>query len=264
MGLVEQTMSGIWKLDGYELPIPIFNVAESYLKGTIESYGVADAAVRNVISLIPHEKLEGRNVLVVGYGRIGQEVANILRFRRMQVAVYDTNIVQLVTAHERGFATNRNLSQLVHSHQPFLIFGCAGAGSMTKQHFEQIGHDCYLVSTTSRDYEFTLSDLAMLSVKQERRQRLGTVYHLANGAEVTALAHGLPVNFYYAESLPNRYVDLVLASMLIGACTLAAGDSRFRPGLNLESTNRVLEESEVLQKYYNLYRGYTGDGGLSS
>lgn len=259
VGLVEQTMSGIWKLDGHELPLPVFSVAESHLKGTIESYGVADAAVRNVLALLPHEKLEGRNALVIGYGRIGQEVASILRFRRMQVAVYDRNVVPLVTAHERGYRTDRDLGQLVENWKPLLVFGCAGAGSMTREHFERIEDNCYLVSTTSRDYEFVLDDLDSMSLDNEKLGRTGTVYRLASGVEVLVLAHGLPINFYYAESLPTRYVDVVLASMLIGACTLVLDGRRFVPGHNLEATNRVLVECEVLERYYELYGGRLRD-----
>lgn len=256
IGLVEQTMSGIWKLEGRVLPLPVFSVAESQLKGTIESYGVADAAVRNVLALLPHEKLEGRSALVVGYGRIGQEVASVLRSRRMQVAVHDRDIVRLVTAHERGFRTSPDLGDLIRDWRPLIIFGSAGAGSMTRPHFEQIQEKCYLVSTTSRDYEFRLQDLSELAESSERIGRLGTVYRMERGHEVVALADGLPINFYYAESLPNRYVDLVLASMLIGACALAVDEPHFVAGHNLERTNRVIAESGIVGRYYDLYRGH--------
>src|ERR1700677_3831887 len=46
-GVVEQTMSGIYKLERYDgrIPLPVFSVAQSRLKGTIESYWIADNAV---------------------------------------------------------------------------------------------------------------------------------------------------------------------------------------------------------------------------
>src|SRR5262249_10316082 len=56
VGLVEQTMSGIWKLNGLPLTIPVFSVAESEVKATMESYGVALAGVRSILDRIPHEK----------------------------------------------------------------------------------------------------------------------------------------------------------------------------------------------------------------
>jgi adenosylhomocysteinase len=62
VGLVEQTISGITKLErfGSDLPLPAFSVAQSRLKATIESYGVADAAVRNVLHLLPNESSKVR------------------------------------------------------------------------------------------------------------------------------------------------------------------------------------------------------------
>ena len=69
--------------------------------------------------------------------------------------------------------------------------------------------------------------------------------HALRVMAVTVVADGLPVNFHYAESMPNQYSDLVLASMLLGACTLADPACEFLPGHNLESLDelsRVLEE----------------------
>jgi S-adenosylhomocysteine hydrolase len=253
-GVVEQTMSGIRKIQELALPMPLFTVAQSYVKSTVEAYGVADAAVRNTLALLPQEKFEGRSALVLGYGRIGEEVANILRMRRMQVAVYDSDIVRLVAAHERGFATDRDLSELLASWRPILIFGCAGSGSLTGEHFAGLDWDCYLVSTTSRDREFVLSDLSEMSAQIERLGKIGTRYTLANGAAAFVLGHGMPINFHYAESLPNRSIDLVLASVLVGACVLASDKLRFVPGINVKATNDALRDSGLLHKYYDLWQ----------
>jgi len=255
IGLVEQTVSGIWKLDTLPpLPVPVFSVAESNLKATIESYGIADAAVRNVLALLPHEKFEGQPALVVGFGRIGQEVANVLRMRRMHVAVYDRELVRVVAAHERGFVTSDNLSELLAHHRPFLIAGTAGANALTREHFRHIARDCFAFSVTSRDYEFNLRDLAAHSRETVRHGRAGTAYQLAHGPSITLLAHGFPINFHYAESLPNKYSDIVLASLLLGACTLAEPDHGFADGHNVAKTNSILDRAELLKRYYDLYR----------
>jgi len=255
IGLVEQTVSGIWKLETLPpLPVPVFSVAESNLKATIESYGIADAAIRNVLALLPHEKFEGQAALVVGFGRIGQEVANVLRMRRMHVAVFDRELVRVVAAHERGFLTSDNLCELIAHHRPFLIAGTAGANALTDEHFRHIARDCFAFSVTSRDYEFNLHDLAGLSREVVRHGRSGSAYQLAHGPSITLLAHGFPINFHYAESLPNTYSDIVLASLLLGACTLARPDHGFANGHNVAKTNSILDRAELLKRYYDLYR----------
>jgi adenosylhomocysteinase len=253
-GLVEQTMSGIWKLEGLDVPMPIFTVAESNLKATIESYGVAEASVRSILNLLPHEKIEGQAALVVGYGRIGRQVAGILRARRMRVAVHDRETVQLVAAHEEGFATSRSLSRLIEEHEPLLLVGSAGRNSLNAEHVASFRKSCYLASVTSRTFEFNQDDLRRCAEDVKDYGRLGHGYLLPNGVELCLLGHGMPVNFYHAESLPNRYIDLVISALLLGGVTLAKPDQGgFRPGHNVELTNKVLNTSEILEIYYDWY-----------
>ena len=64
----------------------------------------------------------------------------------------------------------------------------------------------------------------------------------------------MPINFYHAESLPNRYIDLVVASLLLGAVTLCKPDQgSFVAGHNLERTNAILNASPALETYYDWY-----------
>ncbi|GAA4994367.1 hypothetical protein GCM10023205_78920 [Yinghuangia aomiensis] len=250
-GLVEQTTSGITKLEMYgdDLPLPVFSVAESRLKATIESYGIADAACRNILRLLPDEKFEGRPALVLGFGRIGEQIAEVLRDRRMRVAVYDRETVRLVAAHERGFVTSRSLPELLTCHAPLLIVGSTGRTSLRGEHTAALRADCYLVSTTSRQAEFALDELTDEAVRVDDLG-VSTRLHYQHGPTATVLAHGQPVNFYEAESLPNRYADLILASLLVGAAHLARPDHTLRPGHNVRATDRVLESSGLLEAYY--------------
>jgi adenosylhomocysteinase len=253
IGLVEQTMSGITRLEpfGDALPVPIFSVAQSRLKATIEPFGVADAAIRNVLALLPQEKFEGQPALVLGFGRIGEQVAEQLRARRMRVAVYDNELVRTVAAHERGFLTGRRPGDLLREHQPLLVVGSTGGTSLRGEHAAMVLRDCYLASTTSRDREFALAELAEQAHTVSDAGLVGMRLHLAHGPTVTVLGDGLPINFHYAESMPNKYADLVLASMLVGLAALAApGRSGLTTGHNVAATDRILESCGLLERYY--------------
>ncbi|KUN17615.1 hypothetical protein AQJ11_37775 [Streptomyces corchorusii] len=252
-GLVEQTTSGIRKVEGLDLPLPLFSVAESDMKGMIESYGIADAAVRNTLRLLPDEQFEGQAALVLGFGRIGHEVARVLEMRRMRVAVFDADITRLVAAHEEGFLTGRSLEQLVRTHRPRLVIGCVGSRSFGAREARLLPERSFLVSTTSRNFEFDLEELRADSTAVTDRGMLGTGYQLAGGPELVVLGHGMPINFHYAESLSNRYVDLVLAGLAVGAVALARADERLRPGHNVAATNTILAEAGIIDDYYRLY-----------
>lgn len=253
-GLVEQTTSGITRLAGYpSLPVPVFSVAQSRLKSTIESYGIADAAVRNVLRWLPDEKWEGRPALVIGFGRIGEQLAHVLRDRRMRVAVHDAAIVRVVAAHEHGFVTGRSLSALLAGHRPLLVVGSTGRTSIRGEHAAALRRDCYLVSTTSRQHEFALDELTDEAVAVHDAGRLGARLDFAHGVTATVVGDGLPINFHYAESLPERYADLILAALVTGAAHLAAPDHGFALGHNVAATDRVLEGSGLLEAYYERY-----------
>lgn len=256
LDIVEQTASGIRAIYPYEahLRIPFFNVAESDLKATVEAPGVATAALHAVRALIPDEKFQGRRALVIGHGRIGAALAEILRAFRFVTAVHDTNKAQLLAARERGYLTHPDLSQLISEFRPHFIFGCAGKHSMGVQEFASINCDCFLISLTSRNYEFALEELAALAVEEVSRGKVGKVFLLGQGARVVLVADGFPVNFHGAESMPNQHSDLIMASMLFGGLALVHGRRRFESGhTNREVSNEALNRSQLLEKYYAIY-----------
>lgn len=257
-GLVEQTTSGIWKLRPFEaIPTPIFSVAESRVKATIESRGVTAAGFHNLCRLLPNEMWDGRQAAVIGLGRLGGELIQVLRDEHMRVVAYDLNPVELARAQHRGFDTFGDLLDLLDGARPMVIFGCTGGEhgpALTREHFEMLRRDAYLVSFTSRDYEFDINGLKELAVDSWSCGVIGTAYELPSGVIVTAVADGYPINFHYAESMPNRYSDLILASMAYGACVLADPDCSFEPGHNVKKTDDGLEASPLLKLFYELYR----------
>ncbi|MFH0246309.1 hypothetical protein ACGRHY_28710 [Streptomyces sp. HK10] len=254
-GLVEQTMSGITKLQPYgdRLPVPVFSVAQSQLKATIEPYGIADAAWRNLVRLLPQEKFEGQAALVLGFGRIGAQLAEVLRTRRMRVAVHDRSTAALVAAMEHGFTTGPVVTELLEEHRPLLIVGSTGRTSLSGEHTASLHRDCYLVSVTSRDREFALEEMRQAATAVSDAGRLGFRLHLPQQITATVIADGYPINFHYAESLPNKYADLVLASLIVGAATLAADGHGFTAGHNVARTDQVLEGSGLLERYYTRF-----------
>ncbi|WP_420031380.1 NAD(P)-dependent oxidoreductase [Streptomyces sp. cg28] len=254
-GLVEQTMSGIFKLEPYadRLALPIFSVAQSHIKGTIESYWIADAAVRRILDLMPPHKVEGQPALVIGYGQVGSEIARVLQGLRMRVAVFDRELMRLVVAHEAGYVTHNDLTRLIEHHRPLLIVGATGRQALTEDDLSALPAETFLASVTSRDGEFPLSLLSEMAHTVLDEGTTGTTYVLGHGTSVTVLANGFPVNFHYAESVRNRHSDLTLASLLVGACTLARDGHGFSNGHNVERTDEVLHDSRLLADYYDRY-----------
>ncbi|MEU8499105.1 hypothetical protein AB0C86_20625 [Streptomyces lavendulae] len=256
-GVVEQTMSGIYKLRGREaeLPFPVFSVAQSRLKGRIESYWIAEKAVSTALELLPVLKMEGQPALVIGYGNVGSQIAALLTQRRMRVAVHDADILHLIDAHESGYVTDRDLAVLLERHEPLLVFGVTGRTSMSTREFEALRRPAYLASVSSRDIEFDLPALDALAARNPAARSVSCpssrTHTLPGGVDVTVLAGGRPVNFHETDSISNLHSDLVYAGMLTGACAVATRQAP--PGLDPSWADAVLEESGLLQDYYERY-----------
>ncbi|MGI5447495.1 hypothetical protein ACQEVM_17250 [Streptomyces sp. CA-243310] len=256
-GVVEQTMSGVYKLRGREseLSFPVFSVAQSRLKGRIESYWIAEKAVTTALSLLPATKIEGQPALVVGYGSVGAQIATLLDQRRMRVAVHDTDVLHLIDAHESGYTTARSLTDLLAGHRPLLVFGATGRTCMSTPEFLALRRPVYLASVSSRDVEFDLPALEALAVDQPASRVAARpssrAQRIPGGTEVTVLAEGRPVNFHETDSISNLHSDLVYAGMLVGACAIATRPAP--PGLDPAWADDVLQSSGLLDDYYERY-----------
>ncbi|MEA2492182.1 MAG: adenosylhomocysteinase [Thermoleophilaceae bacterium] len=250
-GVVEQTTSGIWALQPFrhDLPVPIFSVAESELKATVEAHGVAQAGLTNLRQILPQEKFEGRRAIVVGYGTIGQALADLLRRQNVDVHVHDSSAPKLVSARERGLQVGGDLPELIESVQPRYVFACAGPGAVGAEALTRIRADCALVSLTSRDTAFDKTALGEMG-GAERVGTIGTVYRRSDPlCSLILVADGYPINFHFAESMPNQQSDLVMASLLVGAVTLASAQPEWPAGNDPTRANAVLAESTLLNDF---------------
>lgn len=260
-GTVEQTKSGIWKLRPFDEDhrMPIFSVAESELKATVEAQGVAQAALTSLRRLLPAEKFDGRRAIVVGFGTIGEALAELLRRQNVDVRIVDSSPSRLVAARERGFQVGEDLAILITEIAPRYVFSCAQPGAVGAAAFACIEKDCILASLTSRDVAFDKEALAEL-YEPSPFGSVGTVYKRNSPpCRILLVADGFPVNFHFAESMPNQQSDLVMASLLTGAITLACADPEWPPGNDAERANAILNQGSLLQDFLILEPGISPD-----
>jgi S-adenosylhomocysteine hydrolase len=254
VGVVEQTASGIWALKPYEadLKVPVFSVAESDLKQTVEAHGVAMAAVVNLRNLLPNVKFTGQRAVVVGYGRIGKAVSEVLRSMRLRVMVVDPDRGARVSAHEDGFDTARTVVDAIRMAQPQFVIACAGKSCVDGPALQALRGRTYLASCTSRDYAFDKQYLAE-HYEPQPYGSIGTVYRDDDRSELFLVADGYPVNFHFAESMPNAQSDLVMASMLLGAVHLCTAEPAWPAGNDSARANFHLNAGTLLDDFYDLH-----------
>jgi S-adenosylhomocysteine hydrolase len=257
------------------------------LKRGTEARWIAETLVRSVRELAPGTGVTGAPALVIGYGTVGEQIAQVLRSHRMRVAVHDTEWRRLVAAHEAGYLTAPELAALLDGHRPLLVVSSTGLGGsdgsdeeagesgqaeparqasgpagqpagparpfgLGGEDLDFLPGDCFVAGISGRASEIDLAGLAERAEQIEDLGRAGVRYTLPNGP-VTVLADGLPVNLPFGDAVPARQSDLTMAAVVWGACTLARPGHGFAAGHNVARTDASLAESGLVERYYRLY-----------
>jgi len=258
LGAVEQTTKGIRndeKID--KLLFPVISIPGCKLKDTFEPPHVARAVVNNIQKLLPNKNFSGRKALVIGFGRIGRQIALHLRDTlKMQVSIYDLDKDKLVEAQQYGFDTKENLEIAVKG--KFLIVGATGETTIRRSEILAMEHNVYLISASSEQWEFCIPELEALSSDKVdlniNGEKIGTRYKIRNTEKyVNLIADGYPVNFWKMESMPNEVSDLIMSLIFISAIEIAVNRS-LPSQINYDIINKLAERYELSKIYLEYHK----------
>jgi adenosylhomocysteinase len=227
-GVIEDTENGQQKYEaelGSGFPCPVLSVARSPLKNA-EDYLVGHSVVFSTEALMRSrgDVLQGRSACVIGYGKIGRSIAQLLRSHGLQIAVHDIDPVPLTEAHAHGFAVHSDLATALVG--AGIIVGATGNLALTQESFREVEPGAYVVSVTSSDDEL---DLAPLKESYERN-RIGTdIVRYRRLDERRSEAHfffvlnnGEAVNFLHG-AVVGPAIQLVQAEIVMAAARLLGG-----------------------------------------
>jgi adenosylhomocysteinase len=236
VGAVEQTTRGIRQDIEHDLRIPVISIPDCELKRKFEGPYAGRSVVANIENLLGGPgSLSGITAGVIGYGTVGQSVANELRSIGTSVIVFDKDPIKMLIARANGFRCAGGLIDLASSCK--LIIGATGDTSITRSMFLHLNHGCKLVSASSRRIEIDIPQLEAVAISRRKIEGFGTEYTLLNGRTIILLADGFPINFYGdAEGIPDRMISIVLALIFRGAVKLVSAHLKgapLKPGLHL-------------------------------
>lgn len=213
VGIIEDTKNGIWFDEKtIKLKFPLFSVASSELKDYAENYFVAKAIVRNAENILVNSSLSqtlgDKHILILGYGKIGGNIAKILK-NESNISVYDKSSIQLLKAKIDGFRVLTDLQQL---NDFDVVIGVTGDYVLKKDQLSRLKNGAVLINGSTRKKEFDMDSIKELT-KQEREEETYAVYEFHNSKKIYLLAHGFPVNFLGTESIPEFIIDLVFSEV---------------------------------------------------
>lgn len=232
LGAAEETTSGIRPLramhDEGALRIPVIAVNDSRMKYLFDNvYGTGQSCVMAFLDMT-NLQLAGREVLVIGYGWVGQGVAAHASALGARVTVAELDPVKALQAIHDGFAVT---SVALAAPRMEVVFASTGiAGVVTQAHLHKLPDGAFLCTAGGGDFELPMDYLRSLGTAQDVRQGV-TEYTLPEGTRLRVMVDGHCINCSGGEGNPIEVMDLSLSLQAIAVEELAGDARRKPPGL---------------------------------
>lgn len=271
IGGIEQTTNGTRRIEEIEddegvFDWPIANTPVTNLKEKAEPLAVAAAIVRALEKYIhwtSGEMLWGKSVGIVGWGNIGEPLADLLSYRASQVYVNDASPGTSLQAEMSAGINNVDAQTVVRESDILINTVPPGEGPsgppINGFHFGNATDGQIFASVSSKD---TAIDKPLLESWAENIEEdddgIYTLYHMPSARDnisIYLLAGGEPINLRSANthfpsefSLPYPVVDLTYATMLDGYRAIVDGSAD--PNLGLQP---LADEDKIGQLWLNEY-----------
>lgn len=252
VGVVELTEMGLRRIRPNEdkLLYPVFNVAKTKLKRHITYTEISNTIFTRIIELLQAEKIVGRSIVLCGYGDLGEILADRLRSYGVRVTVVDTDILRLIVASERGYNTYKTCLEAVKSEKPFMIVGASGYKSISSEVIALLPEYGYVTAGATADLH-AFKEFEIEGKKYQKIDKYGTQYNVFD-KYVDVLGNGRSVNLFDSEAIPNKSNDIFKSAQLVTVYNMVNKEN-LENKLELNIVDEWIEESKILDKYYELY-----------
>lgn len=211
LAVIETTAKGIRTLRRAGLLDEVVNLSDTSIKSELAG-SIAASCVYRFRELLRHDRLNGAECVVVGYGMLGQHVAPMLRQLGLAVRVCEIQSAALARARQAGFPAYPDLASAASTTTRY-VFGCSGERSITLSDILRLSADVVLCALSSQDLLPVIGELRAAATIAPVRG-VGTRYRF-DGRTVTVLADGHAINLHYNEGVSEPDFDPFTA--LVGA-----------------------------------------------
>ncbi|KXA97706.1 S-adenosyl-L-homocysteine hydrolase [candidate division MSBL1 archaeon SCGC-AAA259J03] len=262
----EETTTGVKRLRAMHkknaLEIPIIAVNDTPAKRLFDNrFGTGESTVNAVMS-ITNSMIAGKNVIVVGFGPVGQGIAMRTDGLGADVTVIETDPIRALEAAMQGFRVT-NMDE-ASKYGDIFITATGNYKVIGKEHFEKMKDGAILCNSGHFNVEVDLEGLEEIST--ESREILEDIkeYKLEDGRKLHVLAEGRLVNLAGEKSLghPAEIMDMSFALQALSLEHMVKNDlpvkvhevpaeiDRKVAQLKLEAMNIEIEELTKEQMEY--------------
>lgn len=237
-GIMEGTENGAQRYDARPpATVPVITVARSPLK-LPEDYLVGSSVVFSIEAVLREQSeiLQTRRACVIGYGRVGSGVADVLRGRGIPTSVFDIDPVAVANAAARGYEVFTNIPAALQ--RTNLIVCATGNKALAAQQFRMLRPDTVVASVTSSDDEL---DLAGIEGTHDRFDHSPHIVEYVSRSEEHVfwlINDGNAANFLHGAVI-GPAIQLIEGEKLAAIVALATG-GRIEPGAPLAEVSTEL------------------------
>ncbi len=225
---MEATGTGILKLQGLALPVPVFDWDDLALKQGLHNRYLVGLMVWNTFLNVTSLTLYDRRVLVIGYGLVGQGVAEYARLLGARVMVCDLDPVRQMQARHHGCEVVSLVDGLPHA--GVVVTATGREGVLGAPEVALLRDGCILANAGHSNAEI---DVPALYRHSTRRIRPAVEEITLNGTMVYLLAGGAMINLAAGPGDPYDAFDLTSALMLAGIEFMIRRHADFPAGVHL-------------------------------
>jgi adenosylhomocysteinase len=225
---MEATGSGILRLESVHLPVPVFNWDGLTLKAGLHNRHLVGLMVWNTFLDVTALTLYARRVLVMGYGLVGQGIAEYARLLGASVLVCDPDPVRLLLARQQGcepVALSEGLARAA-----VVITATGRERVLGADAVALLADGCILANAGHSNLEIDVPALRQYPMRKIRR---GIQEIAIDAKTVYLLAEGAMLNLAAGSGDPLDAFDLTSALMLAGIEFMVHHYAAFPAGIHL-------------------------------
>lgn len=234
IGGCEETTSGVQRLTAWErsgrLTFPVMAVNNARCKSYFDNTYGTGQTVWDAIMRTTNTQINGKVVVVAGYGYCGRGVAKIAQGLGAQVIVTEIDPVKSVLAIMDGYRA-MTMEEAAPLGDIFVtVTACCDV--IRKEHFLVMKDNAIVSNAGHFNIELDLPALKRMAVSTLELRKNLDGYVLPNGRTVAVVADGGLCNIAAADGHPMEIMDMSFALQALGAEYIAKHGRTLKAGLH--------------------------------
>ena len=225
---LEATGSGINRLRKLDLPYPVFNWDDLPLKEGLHNRHMVGLTTWQAFFARTKLTLHEKQVLVIGYGSVGQGIAKVARAYGGTVTIVEKDPVRAIEARYDGWPV-RTLEEAVAG-ADVLVTATGASGVIGAEHIPLIKDNAFLLNCGHSNIEIDVGALREDPVEAV----MPAIEAFQTGEKrVFLLAGGAMFNLTAGEGDSLNAFDVTLALLISGIGHIVGEGARWSPGVHL-------------------------------